>query len=193
VVPAKPCVGSDPIEWVSELQYLGVMLKSAKSFKCALNEKKGKFYRSLNGLLGKLGSDPPINVVLSLISTNCNPILLYCLEALKFTKKEIKSLSYPYNSAFMKLFNTFNSNTIAQCQFYCGVLPFEYLLNVHTLNFYDRLKQCKRSPANILYTWFGDKDFDSIASKYSIGRQDNPNQYKVKIWNTFSEFINNIE
>jgi hypothetical protein len=83
----------------------------------------------------------------------------------------------------MKLFNTFNSNVIAQCQFYCGVLPFEHLLSIHTLNFYDRLKQCKLSPAYILYSWLGDRDFDAIASKYDIGKGDNPHHYKVKIWN----------
>jgi len=136
-VVSKIFIDGEPIAWVSELPYLGIVIKSAKTFKCCFHLKKLKFYRSINGILGKLGNSPPISVILSLVSINCNRILLHGLEALKFTKSDISSLSHPYDSVYMKIFQSFNRKTVMQCQFYCGELPLEYLIDKRTLNFYS--------------------------------------------------------
>ena len=82
---AKLSIDNEQIEWVSELSYLGLIIKPAKSFKCCFHAKKVKFYRSVNGILSKLGTAPQISVTLAITSTNCHPILLYGLEALKLT------------------------------------------------------------------------------------------------------------
>jgi hypothetical protein len=123
------------IEWVNDLTYPGITIKSAKSFKCCFHAKEIKFYRSVNGILGKLGSNPSISLTLSLISSNCNPILLYGLESLKLYKTDVNTLSHPYNSVYMKLFQSFDKTIITLCQFYCGEMPFEQLLHIRILNF----------------------------------------------------------
>jgi hypothetical protein len=43
------------INWCSEIKYLGVYISAATTFKCNLHNTKMKFFRSLNGLLSKLG------------------------------------------------------------------------------------------------------------------------------------------
>ena len=111
---------------------------------------KSDFYRSINGILGKLGSDPPISVTLSLVSSNCVPVLLYGLEALMLNKADINTLSYPYNSVFMKLFKSFNKNIIMLCQYYCGELPLENLLHNRNLNFDSKLSMAESSSASLL-------------------------------------------
>ncbi len=183
-------IDSDHLEWVSELTYLGLVIKSAKSFKCCFHAKKVKFYRSVNGILGKLGSNPPINLTLSLISSNCNPILLYGLESLKINKTDVNALSHPYNSVYMKLFQSFHKTVITLCQFYCGEIPFEQLLHIRTLNFYAKLNAVDVSPANLLYKWFGEDDFTLIASKYGIVRSDQPFLIREKILSCFAETAN---
>ena len=186
------CINNDPIKWVSELQYLGLVIKSGKTFKCCFHEKKVKFYRSVNGILGKLGASPNVSVILSLIYTNCNPILFYGLESLKLTKTDISALSHPYNSAYMKLFQSFNKNIITLCQYYCGDLPFEQLLHIRTMNFYVKLIALDSSPASLLFKWFGKRDFDEIAGKYNILLTDQPCTIRDKIQALFNELVRNL-
>ena len=156
-------------------------------FKCCFHAKKVKFYRSINGILSKLGSAPPINVTLSLSATNCHPILLYGLEALKLNKSDIATLSHPYNSVYMKLFQSFNKTVITLCQYYCGELSFEHLVHIRTLNFYARIKNSEFLPANLLFNWFGREEFNGIASKYHILPMDQPFKFRDKIGNSFKD------
>jgi hypothetical protein len=76
-----------------------------------------------------------LNVFLSLLFSKCIPILMNCLEAVNLTPKDISSLAYVYNSVFFKLFHTFDKNTIENCQFHCGYLPFRYNFALRKLNF----------------------------------------------------------
>jgi hypothetical protein len=181
------------LNWCTELPYLGVVIKSAKVFKCSLHVAKTKFYRSLNGILGKVGSTPPISVTLSLIASHCNPILLYGLEALCLTKADITSLSHPYNSAYMKLFATFNKTVITLCQFHSGHFSLDYLLDLRTLLFYSKLCTVDYSASSILYSWFGLHEFFDICSKYNISEQAHPLSFKPKIWESFAMVANALE
>jgi len=88
------------------------------SFKCDLHNAKLKYFRSLNGLLGKMGSSPNVQLTLSLISSFCTPVLCYGIEAMRLNKSQINSLTFPYNSGFIKLFETYDVKTITHCQFY---------------------------------------------------------------------------
>jgi len=186
VCVSKLCIENETISWASELPYLGLVIKSAKNFKCCFHLKKIKFFRSVNGILSKLGSAPSINIALTLLNTNCYPILLYGLEALKLTKTDVSALSLPFNSIYMKLFQSFNKNVIRQCQFYCGELPLEYLLNLRTFIFYDKLRLSEFSPAGVLFKWLGKAEYDAIASLYNLMSCDNVVVIKKKIWETFS-------
>jgi hypothetical protein len=63
---SKVCIDSESIEWSENLPYLGIVIKAAKTFKCCFHGKKVKYYRSINGILGKLGTAPPISVIHSI-------------------------------------------------------------------------------------------------------------------------------
>jgi len=183
---SKLCLVNETITWASELPYLGLVMKSGKNFKCCFHLKKIKFFRSVNGILSKLGSAPPINITLTLLNTNCNPILLYGLEALKLTKSDVNALSLPFNSVYMKLFQSFNKTVIRQCQFYCGDLPLEHLLNLRTFNFYEKLRISEFSSAGLLFKWLGKAEYDGITSLYILELGDSVFRVKSKIWDTFS-------
>lgn len=178
-----------PIICCKELCYLGIVIKSASLFKCNLHNAKVKFFRSLNGILGKLGSSPQINLTLSLISTFCNPILLYGLESLRLSKTDVNLLTFPYNSVYMKLFATFDKSIINLCQFYCGELPLAYIVNLRTLNFYANLAMLRCSPANILYKWFGAAERAEIASLYNIVETDSIGMFRHKVHVSFNNSV----
>ena len=167
--PTTPImVGGMPLPWVTEIKYLGVTLVGARSFACDFHPAKTKFFRSLNCILGKIGNNSAIPLILKIVSTNCNPSLLYGLEACPVTKRQMKSLSYPFNSVYMKLFKTFNANTIIQVQYYSGYLPLSYVLDLRKLNFYYDLCYVDSSPASVLFRWLGWEEIVKIQQHYSI-------------------------
>src|SRR6266496_3249616 len=168
-VPATPLlVGGIALPWVTEIKYLGVTLVGARSFVCDFHPAKTKFFRSLNSILGKIGNNSAIPLILKIVSTNCNPSLLYGLEACPVTKRQMKSLSYPFNSVYMKLFKTFNANIIKQVQYYSGYLPLSFVIDLHKLMFYYDLCYVDTSPASILFKWLGWEEVVSLQQQYSI-------------------------
>jgi hypothetical protein len=180
-----------PIKACREFKYLGMYIVSGKSVKLNLHQAKMKYFRSLNGILGKIGSTCPINVTLSLVNSFATPVLLYGLETACFNASEVKSLNYPFNSIFVKLFSTFNSSIIQECQYYTGYLPFKYILNLRCLTF---LKSLLRSPLNarpagLLFHWFGSTDWNVISSPYNILPNDVPTLLRRKIWLKFQADI----
>jgi len=168
-VPATPLlVGGIALPWVTEIKYLGVTLVGARSFVCDFHPAKTKFFRSLNSILGKIGNNSAIPLILKIVSSNCNPSLLYGLEACPVTKRQLKSLTYPFNSVFMKLFKTFNSSTITQVQHYSGYLPLSYVIDLRKLTFYYDLCYVDNSPASILFKWLGWEEMVKLQQQYSI-------------------------
>ena len=167
---------ANALTWATEIKYLGLYIMAGCAFRCNTHCAKVKYFRSLNCILAKVGTTTAVNVTLSLIATNCNPILLYGFEATRLIKSQLNSLNYPFNSGFMKLFNTFDPKIIIQTQFYSGYLPFAYLLDARILKFYSDLSVCDhQSPASILYLWFGDNEWNETAIKYNITKENNPN------------------
>src|SRR5271165_454006 len=74
-------IDDKPIKVGEEFRYLGMYVVAAKSFSCNMHEAKMKYFRSLNGILGKVGTDCALNVILSLVDAFATPVLLYGLES----------------------------------------------------------------------------------------------------------------
>ena len=113
-------IDGSSITWGDSLHYLGITFNSGRSLCCDLHNKKTKFVDSINGIFCKIGTRASPNVLLFLIFSKCVPILFYGLEGLSLTKSQLDSLSYAYNSSFVKVYSTFSKESITQCQFYSG-------------------------------------------------------------------------
>ena len=93
------------VEWAEEWPYLGVVLKSGKTFNCSVTERVKKFYRSVNAILRIDGYSNDL-VMLRLIETHCIPILTYAIETIHVSNRdECRQLRVAYNSVFRKIFN----------------------------------------------------------------------------------------
>src|SRR6266404_8434808 len=104
------------------------------------------------------------------------------------SKSNISRISYPYNSAFMKLFASFDKSVITFCQCYYGHLPLNYLVDLRALKFYDKLSVSDFNPASILYRWFGCREHNDTAEKYSITTSDLVGCYGYKIRKSLSDY-----
>ena len=183
-------IGLDKIEWSAEIKYLGLFLVAGKRFACNLHSCKIKFFRALNAILSKIGDMNAITVILSIISSNCIPILMYGLEAMQLTKTQCNRLRYAYNSVFYKLFHSFNDGIIMQTQYYTSFLNLECQIDLRTINFLNKLRTYNvLYPAAHLFYVCGSHEWTDIATKYHINYDDTATQCRSKIWSTFAHTI----
>jgi len=104
------------LPWVTELRYIGVIIVSSRNFKYSLDTAKRSFYRAANAIFGKVGRIASDDVTLLLISSECTPLLLYCLESFPLSSSQLACLHFTINRFFMKLFRTNNIDTVKTCQ-----------------------------------------------------------------------------
>jgi len=67
-----------------------------------------------------------------------------------------------------KLFQSFDKHIMQQFQFYCLCLPINYLIDLYTVNFYDKPRGLSSNPASILYSLFGNEERQIIVDKYNL-------------------------
>ena len=131
-----------PIKWANEIAYLGIMILSAKTFKVNIQRRKQQFFRSLNAILGKIGTFSSPSVVLSLVESFCVPVLLYGLECVNLTAACIRSIENAYSQVYSKIFNTYNKDIIEQCKFFMGQLPAALKIVNKKCNFLAKSELC---------------------------------------------------
>ena len=182
-MPCSPikAKGSDLL-WVNETKYLGVVLKSGKTFSCNWQMARSSYYRATNSILSVLGANPSIQVALALGRSSCFPIIMYGLAAIPLTITEKSQLSFAYNSLFAKLFRIKEVSTIEQCQFFSGFWPF------HSVYEFQRYSFLRQSFGNTGYCGSDSPDYPdyldliSIASKYQFNFDDSKAYLKFKMW-----------
>jgi len=182
-------IQNQPIIWKCEFSYLGVSFVSANSLKCNLQSVRHKFFRALNGIFSKIGLHASPMVTLSLIDSYCMPLLSYGIEAFNVTQSMYNSLESAFTAAFAKIFRTYDKTIIRSCQFYCGVLPFVYRLDLIRLNFYAGLSRTTNSSLKGLFLQFGCKEFSKLLKKYDLSASDSTATWKKTIWKHFTNSV----
>ena len=76
---------------------------------------------------------------MSLIESNCVPILIYGLECVELNNNLLHSIENAYSQVFSKLFHTFDKSVIKQCQFYMGYLSAELKIANRKMNFLSKI------------------------------------------------------
>ena len=98
-------LNGNKIEWVKEWVYLGVTLKSDKTYNCSITDRIRNFYRCANAIF-RIDGRSNDTVMLHLVETHCIPILTYGIEVLVVKNRdERRRLRVAYNSVFRKIFD----------------------------------------------------------------------------------------
>ena len=127
------------IEWAEEWSYLGVTLKSGKTFNCSVRERIKKFYRCVNAILRIDGYSNDM-VMLRLIETHCIPILTYAIEIIHVSDRdEHRQLRVAYNSVFRKIFNYRWSESVSALQKFLERPTWEQLVDKRRSTFTTRV------------------------------------------------------
>ena len=128
-----------PVEWVDEWVYLGLTLKSGRTFECSVTERIKKFYRCANAIFRIDGRSNDM-VMLKLIETHCIPILTYGIEVIHVANRdERRQLRVAYNSVFRKIFYYRWSESVTALQGFLGRPTWEELMYERHLRFTQRL------------------------------------------------------
>lgn len=114
-------------------------------------------------------------------------MLSYGITAVALNSKEVKNFSFAYNSIFVKLFKTNDFNTIALCQYFSHVLPFEYRYDIMRFKFL--IKIVDELSANNLFCKPDCTSLTDLCIKYNLNLGDSHNCILKKIWHHFESSL----
>jgi hypothetical protein len=180
-------INSHLLDWKQEIRYLGVYILSGNSFKCNMQLARQKFFRALNGIFAKIGTKASPNVILSLVDAYCLPVLLYGIEAMTVNSKLSNCLDNAFRNVFAKIFFTYDKSTIMNCQYYCGILPLSYRIDLRSFVFYSGLKSSLNECLKFHFVRSGANEFDKLQKKYSVTTDF---QLRHVLWTHFEKLCN---
>ena len=133
-------LNNKPVEWTEKWTYLGVSLKSSKTFDCCVTERIRKFYRCANAILRIEGTSNEM-IMLRLLESHCVPILTYAIEVVHINNRDERhQLRVAYNSLFRKLFEYRWSESVTALQAFLSRPTWEQLVEKRSLKFFNRLQ-----------------------------------------------------
>lgn len=154
------------IPWVASFKYLGITFNADDMLNVDCCSIERKFYASFNSILSrcKMAPEP---VKLYLIKSYCLPYLTYCIGALELPDTVIHQLSVCWNDAFRKVFLFKRYESVKELQYFCGELPFRYIYDLATWNFYTNLTSKNNPAVDVLYkVMVSVKDVELNCEKY---------------------------
>ena len=133
------------MQWSNECKYLGVILKSGKTFSCSIMERVKKFYRSMNSILRIEGRSTDV-VMLRILETHCVPLLTYAIEIIHVTNQdERRQLRVAYNTIFRRIFGYRRSESVTALQHFLNRPTWEELIEKRQSGFAQKLHSCNRT------------------------------------------------
>ena len=125
----------DRVDWTDSCRYLGVYLVGAQSFRCSFHEARASFYRAFNGIFGKVGRCASEDVVLSLVTSKCLPVLLYATEVCPLLSRDLSSILFALTRVLMKFFCSRSNDVINECRAVFGILPIKQQMQIQKMRF----------------------------------------------------------
>lgn len=103
---------NENVRYVESIKYLGIFIKSAKTFECCYDNAKSKFYRSFNSIYSKSKAANSELVSVHLMKVYCLPILLYATEAVNPKNAIVNKFNKIIFGSIGKIFNTYDIQLI---------------------------------------------------------------------------------
>jgi len=184
-------LSSGEISWSKEVKYLGIYVKSGQKFLCEMSYAKGKFYRSANAILNKLGKCRDNMVALKIVSSVALPTLLYGIEAQSLSNAQITSLEHTWNRAVFKIFSTFDVDILKHCLFYGGHLPVSHLYTIHKMNFLKKLLIVDNPVINFIASKMNGDEVEKLSIKFNCSNsKEFSNKFQTIIREQFKSQMN---
>ena len=103
VILSPLTINGETVDYVNEWRYLGVTLTSGTRFGFMARPDLTSFFRATNAVLNSLKGAHE-HVLLSLLYTNCVPILTYACAVKEYSSSDMSDCNVAMNNAFRKIF-----------------------------------------------------------------------------------------
>jgi len=129
-------------------------------------------------------------IALSLIDSFCVPLLSYGIESLNIRQSDYNFLDAAYNTAFAKIFSTYDKYVIHCCQYFCHRLPFSLTIDIRRLKFFLSLSQLTLNESVLcLFETASKKEFNFLLAKHRLQGSD---KFSAWIDNMNQSFFNSL-
>ena len=141
--------------------------------------------------LQKIGIKGSPLVILSLVNSYCLPVLLYEIETISASTTMRNYLNNAFRTVFAKLFNSFDNNVIANCQYFCGVLPLSYIIDNRSIEFFKRLTNSSNELIKLHFIRSGGKQLEQLLKCYKLPVTATSNMFNLKsaLWTHFANAV----
>ena len=95
---------------------------------------------------------------------------------------ELKTLTFVYNTIFVKIFKTTKIKIIEQCQYFCEILPCWAFYELTRLVFLITVNKDVGSVKCLLSSQYDVLEFNLLCEKFNIDANDSVGSIKHKIW-----------
>ena len=96
-------INNNAVDFVTEWKYLGVTIKNGRRLGFSARPDLTSFFRATNAVLQSLNGAHE-HVLLSLLYSNCVPILTYACDVKEFSNADMSDCNVAMNNAFRKIF-----------------------------------------------------------------------------------------
>ena len=132
-----------------------------------------------------MGYQDNVTASLQLLESIALPILTYSIEALSLNKTQLIELDHPWLRSCMKIFLTFDTNIVRQCQACACVLPIAHYYAIHCMTFWT--KYSRPALLSTVYSSNKCKDISNLAKRYQCSNEKFINQFKNVLNDVFKD------
>jgi len=182
-------LGGKELSWVSKLKYLGVVLVSNNHFSFCLDSMRRKFFAAVNALNShcKYVAEP---VKLQLYESYCLPILLYGLDCVNLSVRQVHELNVCWNNAYRKIFGFKQWESVKMLIFFMQRLDFRKLYDLRRLLFAYKLRHLQHDVINALLPFYMNADdMYSLYFNYNICDGMSIPAIKRSVFSLFSKCV----
>jgi len=188
--PSNMCISlaNTAVQWTNKVKYLGLHFFS-NSGHTEVSDNIRKFYGQYNNIRSVLGYGSREMCTVHLCKVFCLPTLMYGCESWRMQDKQQNRISVAWNNSFRSIFNCCWRESVSPLQYFCQVLPINYLIHQRKLLYWNKLFTSENCILLFLSRLVSQR-FVAIGSLYGLS-SIHVNQQTIKraVWETFASTV----
>ena len=160
------------------------MFISGKSLSFDFKTSRSNFFRCFNSIFSKI-SRASETVIVSLLISNCIPILMYGVEALDLKSSMLYNLDNPLRLVFGKIFKSYDKNILNSCLFYMNTLPLSLEYLIRKIRFLYKSRRVENTLLSKIHDVLGKNELLQIFRNLHLDPKSNSSVVRKTIWMKF--------
>ena len=160
------------------------MFISGKSLSFDFKTSRSSFFICFNSIFSKI-SRASETVIVSLLKSNCIPILMYGVEALDLKSSMLHSLDNPLRLVFGKIFKSYDKNILNSCLFYMNTLPLSLEYLIRKIRFLYKSRRVENTLLSKIHDVLGKNELLQLFRNLHLDPKSNSSVVTNTVWMKF--------